>query len=122
MLLLIRGLPGSGKSTLAKKYKKEENYIHIESDMYFIDNGEYKFDYSKIKEAHEWCQYNTRILLLENKNVVVSNTFIKLWELNPYLKMSKHIKIITCIGNYGNIHNVPIDVLDRMKNNYEKLL
>ena len=55
-LYLLRGLPGSGKSTLAKSI----GGIHIEADQYFMEDGEYKFDGSKIKLAHNYCQSQTR--------------------------------------------------------------
>jgi predicted kinase len=51
-LFLLRGLPGSGKSTLAKSL----GGMQIEADKYFMDGDEYKFDPSKLKEAHAWCQ------------------------------------------------------------------
>jgi len=43
-LILVRGLPGSGKSTFAKSL----GGVHIETDMFFIQDGEYKFDGAKI--------------------------------------------------------------------------
>ena len=52
-LFLLRGLPGSGKSTLANSL----GGTHVEADMYFLDpQGEYIFDASKLKHAHQWCQ------------------------------------------------------------------
>ena len=36
-LALIRGLPGSGKSTIAKSFIPC-NFIHLETDMYFINS------------------------------------------------------------------------------------
>lgn len=56
-LVLIRGLPGSGKSTIARAMAA---YEHYEADMYFEKGGEYCYDASKIKDAHEWCQRETR--------------------------------------------------------------
>ena len=54
ILVICRGICGAGKSTFAKTLGGK----HYEADMYFIDpiSGEYKFDGSKIKLAHEWCQ------------------------------------------------------------------
>jgi len=63
-LLLLRGLPGSGKSTLAKLLGGE----HIEADMYFMKDGEYHFDGSKLKIAHEWCRNQASYLILSLKN------------------------------------------------------
>ena len=54
-LYIIRGIPGSGKSTLAKKLVGDDNYF--EADMYFLQDGIYEFDITKIKDAHDWC-YN----------------------------------------------------------------
>ena len=52
-LYIVRGIPGSGKSTLAKTLGGK----HYEADMFFIDGeGHYNFDFTKIKDAHQWCQ------------------------------------------------------------------
>ena len=120
-LILIRGIPGSGKSTYAKKLMKEmQNVKHYEADMFFEKDGEYKFDPSKLKQAHEWCQAMTYNSLRRKQNVIVSNTFTTLRELEPYLEMvdavpGVEVKVITVIGNFGSIHDVPKEALDRMK-------
>ena len=51
-LILVRGIPGSGKSTFAKSL----GGTHFETDKFFMVDGEYKFDGTKIKEAHKWCK------------------------------------------------------------------
>ena len=38
MLVLIRGISGSGKSTLAKTFESV-GYVHLESDMYMIEDN-----------------------------------------------------------------------------------
>lgn len=121
-LVLIRGLPGSGKSTMAKTLYKD--LVHVEADMFYIDNGVYKFDAKKISSVHWWCQTKTLMNLINEKSVVVSNTFVKAWELQPYIKMAEElmidIEIITATGNYSNIHGVPQTTIDRMENNWEE--
>jgi predicted kinase len=59
-LFLLRGLPGSGKSTLARSLTTNDA-IHIEADMFFVDSstGEYRFDATKLKDAHKWCRDHT---------------------------------------------------------------
>lgn len=126
MLYIIRGLPGSGKSTLAKRL-----YIfclvdyHYEADMYFIDaEGNYKFDPSKLKDAHAWCQEAVRGQIEGGYSVAVSNTFTQMWEMKPYLDMAEKlgytVTVITCEGDYGSIHNVPEEAIQRMKDRWEK--
>ena len=92
MLYLVRGIPGSGKSTFAKSL----GGTHFEADQFFMVDGKYKFDGSKLKEAHNWCQniVNTAMILNLtaglNKRIVVSNTFTQEWEMKPYFEMAEH--------------------------------
>lgn len=122
-LVIIRGLPGSGKSTLAKEFAKKFGCIHYETDTFFMEDNVYKYDASKIKEAHAWCQQCVRQALSHNSNVVVSNTFVKKWEIQPYIDMCNELKIeyeiIVATGEYTNTHGVPQEVIDRMKANWE---
>lgn len=120
MLVLLRGCPGSGKSTLARN---EYGYCrHLEADMYFVEDGEYKFDPSKLKDAHAWCQRECA-KSLGTDDVVVSNTFTKLWELKPYLDMAEElgveVRVIHLTTEYESVHPVPAAVIERMKDSYE---
>lgn len=124
MLFIVRGLPGSGKSTIAKKLLNAGAASkHFEADMFFVRDGEYQFDASRIKEAHEWCQKKVRMTLSQGDNVVVSNTFVKQWEVQPYLDICSELgvdyAIIVATGIYPNIHGVPDEVIDRMRLNWE---
>ena len=117
-LVLIRGLPGSGKTSMAKTMK---GYKHFEADMYFEMSGEYKFDPAQLENAHNWCMMCARIELERGNNVVVSNTFVKRWELDPYLRMEADIKVVEATGNYGSIHDVPAATIERMRDTWEEL-
>ena len=116
-LILIRGLPGSGKSTLANLMACSiDSAVHFEADQYFIDiNGQYKWDQSLIREAHEWCQSSTEQHLEAGSTVIVSNTFTTVSELRPYFKIAKKFEItptvILCQNDWGNIHNVPDETI-----------
>ena len=83
----------------------------------------YKFDMSRLGEAHQWCQDETSKMLCRGHDVVVSNTFTTKKELQPYFDIAKSFgivpQVILCQGQYGNIHNVPVEVLEKMKNRFE---
>ena len=121
-LYIIRGLPGSGKSTLAKAFVfagiADEHY---EADMAFMDNGEYKFNANKLGFAHRWCLNEVHAALLDGKNVVVSNTFTTKKEVRPYTMLGFEYEICECTENYGSIHNVPEETIERMKARWEKI-
>lgn len=129
-LILIRGVPGSGKSTLAKAIRRDSYnryksaIFNFEADQFFIDDeGEYKFDPSKIKFAHERCQENTEAALKQGCTVIVSNTFTQLWEMQPYFEMAKkhnaEVVVYLCQGNFKNIHGVPDAKVKQMRDRFE---
>ena len=121
-LYIIRGLPGSGKSTLARRLVHESR--HREADMFFMKNGEYKFDARLLKDAHNWCFDEVQNLVsLEQSDVVVSNTFTKRWEYTSYLKLAKQhgydVMVIDCHADFANVHDVPQDAIEKMRNRWQ---
>lgn len=121
-LYIVRGLPGSGKSTLAKKLVHESR--HRESDMFFMKDGEYKFDRSKLKDAHAWCLSEIKKLIDKEKaDCAVSNTFTMRWEYQSYIDYAKangyNIQVIECHGPWQNKHNVPDQILSNMIERWE---
>lgn len=117
-LILVRGIPGSGKSTYAKRLGIPDHY---EADMWFDDNGGY--DQSKIKLAHEWCFEMASAAMNAGRPVVVSNTFIRRWEMQRYIDHAESIGVpveeVTMTGDYGSIHNVPDGTIERMRQSFE---
>lgn len=126
-LLLLRGLPGSGKSTLSKTI----GAITFEADMFFMEGNEYKFNPTKLKEAHAWCQNQVEMTMknstknFETSRIAVSNTFTQEWEMQPYYDLAKKygydVFSIIVENRHGgtNVHNVPEDKLEIMKNRFE---
>jgi len=126
ILYVVRGIPGSGKSTLAKQLTSNV----YEADMYFLDQeSNYVFDGTKIKNAYDWCQSMVRgDMILEYPKIVVYNTLTKEWEIQQYLELAKEFgyKVFTIIveNRHGgtNVHNVPEDKIEQMKNRFETKL
>ena len=98
-LFLLRGLPGSGKSTLAESLASGAGSVHFETDMYFMKDGNYNFDASELKNAHNWCRneveyamqfgYRGNPVNSPLAKIIVSNTFTQEWEMKPYFEMAE---------------------------------
>ena len=126
-LYIVRGIPGSGKSTFAKSI----GGVHIEADQFFMMNGKYNFDITKIKLAHKYCQNQTEAWMktdgtqVNNDKIVVSNTFTQEWEMEPYFKLAEKYGYRTFSliveNRHGGVneHDVPEDKLELMKNRFE---
>lgn len=126
IMFIIRGLPGSGKSTLAKFISETTGAEHYEADMYFVDQetNEYKFDPARIGDAHNWCKTMVRWCCTNDNHVVVSNTFTQDWEMKDYEKMAEefgytvfHLIVENRHGG-ENAHDVPEDVITKMRNRF----
>ena len=126
-LILLRGLPGSGKSTLAKSL----DGIHIEADQFFMIDGEYRFDASKLKDAHNYCFTRTKSYMYIHSSkdtaerIIVSNTFTQEWEMKPYFELAEkngyrvYSLIVENRHDGVNQHGVPADKLEQMKNRFQ---
>ena len=95
--------------------------------MYFIDeSGNFNFDPTKIKDAHQWCQGMVKgDMILEYPKIVVSNTFTQEWEIESYVNMAKeygYIVFSVIVENrHGGVneHGVPEDKIQTMKSRFE---
>jgi predicted kinase len=131
VLFLVRGLPGSGKTSFATHIWNE--YAVCEADQYFYDKeGNYNFDPSKIKDAHAWCKNKVETMMGDHQlneqyypEIAVSNTFTQEWEMEDYFKLAEKYgyKVVSLIveNRHGgkNVHGVPEDKLEIMKNRFE---
>jgi hypothetical protein len=125
-LYLLRGLPGSGKSTVAKTF----GGLHVEADQYFMEDGVYKFDVTKLGLAHNYCQSQTRGWMkmesdqLSTDTIVVSNTFTEEWEMKSYFDMAEEFgyRVVSLIveNRHGgkSIHDVPVKSLEKMEKRF----
>jgi|TARA_B110000902_G_scaffold249795_1_gene308344 predicted kinase len=120
-LFLLRGLPGSGKSTLAKSLGGK----NFEADMFFMNNGVYEFDVTKLPNAHRWCRNCVERKMEDlDERIVVSNTFTQEWEMKEYEDLAKehgYIVYYLIVENRHdgvNSHNVPTEVIEKMRKRF----
>ena len=129
-LILLRGLPGSGKSTLAKiilQLRSTDEPEVLSADDFFEDKeGDYNFDATKLREAHNYCQFRCSERMRQQKaRIVVANTFTQEWEMETYFQMADTYgyKVFSVIveNRHGgiNTHGVPEDKLQAMRDRFE---
>jgi predicted kinase len=131
VLFLVRGLPGSGKTSFATAIWND--YAVCEADKFFYDKeGNYNFDSSKLKDAHAWCKNEVETRMKDHQvnqqyypEIAVSNTFTQEWEMEDYFKLAEKYgyKVVSLIieNRHGgqNVHGVPEDKLQIMKNRFQ---
>jgi hypothetical protein len=127
VLIVVRGLPGSGKSSLAAKIAELAGFSGpYEADQYFMGlDGVYRYDRTRIGQAHRDCQNRVRAVL--GRSVpVVSNTCVGMGEMGlaPYCAMGAVVAIDLFDGGAErfattNIHNVPPEAINAMRAGWE---
>ena len=120
-VIIMSGVPGSGKSTFTKGLEKP---VICSADNYFMKNGEYQFDVSKLAQAHGEClRVFTHALLEKSELVVVDNTNTTVLEIAPYYALAAaygyHVKLVTvnCEPETAfarNVHGVPLQGIKAM--------
>lgn len=86
-LIVMRGISGSGKSTLAKKIG--ENGVVLSTDDYFMKNGKYQFEPTKLGHYHKLNQDEAeKNMKKEISPIVIDNTNSKIWEMKPYVTLA----------------------------------
>ena len=151
--IILRGPSGCGKSSFARKLKAgfekagakvvivsaddffEKEVDHMIASGQVVTTKEYQFDPTKLPEAHQSAFGKFLEALKAKVNVVIAdNTFIRLWEVQNYIKAAEmagypvevyefRIMTIEELGNCSqrNIHRVPFDVVARMATSFEPL-
>ncbi|NXH29326.1 N42L1 protein, partial [Myiagra hebetior] len=107
--------------------------VVLSTDDFFVENGVYIFEPDFLEDAHKWNQKRARKAMKNGKSpVIIDNTNIHAWEMKPYVMMA-------CENRYEvtfqepdtpwkfnvqeltrrNIHHVPREKIQRMKEQYE---
>lgn len=86
-LYMMRGYPGSGKSTWANKKSNDTGAIVCSSDSYFMKDGKYEFDYTKLASNHRKCYIKFLESMCLRKDIIIDNTNAKISDIKTYLNM-----------------------------------
>lgn len=126
-LIILRSLPGAGKSTFADFIANyEEESTVCTADDYFMVDGEYKFDASKLGQAHSNCRIKCEdAMKFEEKLIIVANTNTTEKEMKPYFDLADqydyHVFSVIIENRHGgkNTHGVPEETIEKMRNRFE---
>ena len=129
----MSGPPGATKSTKAKEIKAYADMYGIASticsaDDYFTDpiTQEYKFDRTKLSEAHKSCQSKFNLSVSSTYNwIIVDNTNVDIKSIKPYYDQNNGYKYKIVRPNVDwyfnaeecfkkNTRNVPLETIQRM--------
>jgi predicted kinase len=123
---ILRGLPGSGKSTFTNNTLK--GVTICSADQYFMVDGEYHYDGTKIGNAHKASLKKFVDALTRGEDVVCDNTNCSHLEAAPYVAvaaaMGAEVEIHTflvppSVSIERNTHGVPANAIHGMN---ERLL
>ena len=135
VLIILRGLPGCGKSTVAEVIARTHASDPDEcvswwpiftADAYFERSGKYEFDRTQLGVAHGYCQAKVENAMVSKEpRIIVANTNTTEKELLPYLKLAEryNYNVISLIveNRHGgkNVHDVPEETIEKMKERFE---
>ena len=127
-ITLVRGASGAGKTTFADfMLNRDGEKTVLSTDMYFEKpDGSYDFDFTKLQEAHSWCQEEVKQAMIRGDvDIVVANTFTREWEMRHYIELARRFNYqlfsIIVENRHGseNVHNVPDEVVEKQKSRFE---
>lgn len=131
ILYIMRGLSGSGKSTLAKKLGV--GGVVYSTDDFFMQDGSYNFDPTKLGEFHE-ANLKRAIEAMKQgiSPIVIDNTNVQSWESKLYveagMKYGYQIEFKQPDTDWAfdaeelakrNSHGVPLNVIKNMLDRWE---
>ncbi|NXR47164.1 N42L1 protein, partial [Hippolais icterina] len=107
--------------------------VVLSTDDFFVENGVYIFEPDFLEDAHKWNQKRARKAMKNGKSpVIIDNTNIHAWEMKPYVMMAQENRYEVTFQEPDtpwkfnvqeltrrNIHHVPREKIQRMKEQYE---
>lgn len=126
---IMRGVPGSGKSTRARELAGSTGIVHSSDDYFFVD-GKYHFDAARLQEFHDrnfaaFCLSLRRGIPI----VIADNTNAKIAYFQRYIEAARQAGYQVTIvpmphltaaeASRRTIHAVPVEVIQRMLDEWE---
>jgi len=128
MMRILRGVSGSGKSIMAAEMPQA---VVVSADDFFMVDGKYQFDVTKLGDAHGSCFRRAIEALQAGKDLVVDNTNCSVVEVAPYMLLAQafgaetEIVRINCdpvVALARNTHGVPAKAIAAMAKALEEPL
>lgn len=125
-LYVMQGASGSGKSTISEMICRSlpKCVIHSTDDL-FWEGEKYNFRPEKLSEYHAINLERTKSALDDGYSVIVDNTNILRWQCKKYVEyaVAKGIAVvfIRVTGQFQNVHGVPDEKVQWMRDNMENL-
>ena len=147
-VIITIGCPGSGKSTRVKDIvSKNKNVVVCSADNFFMKNGVYEWNPSKIRNAHEYCQKifldalnddSIEIIIVDNTNITKKD---RKFYIDNAKKFTNNIEFLipedfkSAVASKNNenklnqwveifakrnVHNVPAQTIKRMILTYQR--
>jgi len=94
--------------------------------IFYDDDGNYHFNARELPKAHKQCFVRVEGMMMSDEpKIVVANTFTQEWEFKEYYELAKqygyrvHSLIVENRHGSKNIHGVPAEKLEQMKNRFD---
>jgi len=136
-MIMMRGVPGSGKSylaeQLAKLAAKTGSVVLYSTDEFFMSEGQYKFDPTKLGKYH-MQNIERAAKAAENgvDTIIIDNTNIRHWEMRAYAQIADkngyEVEFVESNSPWArdavecarrNTHGVPLDKIIQMLQGFE---
>ena len=128
-VILMAGVPGSGKTHYVNKLGLSHESV-VSADNFFVEDGVYRFDPTKLGAAHGDCLRGFVAALMKGlETVVVDNTNTTVIEMSPYVALAAaygyetEIVRVVCdpaVAAARNSHGVPERAVRAMSERLER--
>lgn len=129
ILYILRGVPGTGKTTRALELCKQLDLV-VEADQFphrYIRHQGVLMGLNPTvsnADAHAWANGVLKSLLaMHLPKVAIANTMCKREWVQPFIMLADRYGyqpvVVDCTTEYGSIHNVPDEVMNRMRETWE---